>query len=100
MVRQAGFVKALVAACSTALLTPSSVDAFSSTTLPMARLISNEQTIISSRRSPSTTSLLAQKMTPTRKTRRDDSFDRSSGDDENEEEGELVVIAYEGYRNT
>ena len=94
MVRQAGFVKALVAACSTALLTPSSVDAFSSTTLPMARLISNEQTIISNRRSPSTTSLqMAQKMTPTRKTRRDDSFDRSSGDDENEEEGELVVSA-------
>jgi hypothetical protein len=28
----------------------------------------------------------AQKMTPTRKTRRDDSFDRSSGDEEKEEE--------------
>ena len=28
----------------------------------------------------------AQKVTPTRKTRRDDSFDRSSGDEEKEEE--------------
>ena len=39
--------------------------------------------VVSSSRS--ITELAAQKMTPTRKTRRDDSFDRSSGDEEKEE---------------
>lgn len=43
--------------------------------------------------SSSTTSLrMAQRMTPTRKTRKDDSFDRSSsGDDEEEEEGDVIL---------
>jgi len=37
----------------------------------------------------------AQKMTPTRKTRRDDSFDRSSGDEEKgEEAGEDIILDY------
>eukprot|EP00956_Cyclotella_meneghiniana_P009203 scaffold12644_cov43-Cyclotella_meneghiniana.AAC.4 len=34
----------------------------------------------------SSTSLAAQKMTPTRKTRREDSFDRANDDDDEEEE--------------
>jgi hypothetical protein len=37
------------------------------------------------------TQLAAQKMTPTRKTRRDDSFDRSSGDEEKVEKGEVLL---------
>ena len=50
-------------------------------------------TMTSSVRSTSTlTSLAAQKMTPTRKTRREDSFDRANDEEEEEEEdnGELV----------
>lgn len=45
------------------------------------------------REGSSTTSLrMAQRMTPTRKTRKDDSFDRSSsGDDEEEEEGDVIL---------
>jgi len=39
--------------------------------------------------------LMAQRMTPTRKTRKDDSFDRESGKEENEEkDGEFFFINY------
>ncbi|KAL3766520.1 hypothetical protein ACHAWU_000315 [Discostella pseudostelligera] len=48
----------------------------------------------SSFRSSSSALQMAQRMTPTRKTRKEDSFDRSSGgddDDNNEEEGEIIL---------
>eukprot|EP00571_Detonula_confervacea_P005889 CAMPEP_0172330916 /NCGR_PEP_ID=MMETSP1058-20130122/61655_1 /TAXON_ID=83371 /ORGANISM="Detonula confervacea, Strain CCMP 353" /LENGTH=308 /DNA_ID=CAMNT_0013048153 /DNA_START=204 /DNA_END=1130 /DNA_ORIENTATION=+ len=84
-----------------ALLSPSSTHAFSpsmSSSLAHPTLTNRAAGISvsgSSARSSSssTTSLqMAQRMTPTRKTRKDDSFDRSSGDDEEEEEeGEDIL---------
>eukprot|EP00804_Cyclotella_cryptica_P021323 CCRYP_001579-RE/>CCRYP_001579-RE protein AED:0.08 eAED:0.08 QI:421/1/0.83/1/0.4/0.33/6/5979/298 len=49
----------------------------------------------SSSRTPFVVTMHAQKMTPTRKTRRDDSFDRSSGDeDKADEAAEEIILDY------
>ena len=66
-----------------------SILAFSTTPhLPLARVIHlNSRSGITS----SSSMQMAQKMTPTRKTRRDDSFSRDA-EDEEEKKGELFVL--------
>jgi len=104
MIRQtfsATTTTAILVVAMAALLSPSSTHAFSpsmSSSLAHPTLTNRAAGISvsgSSARSSSssTTSLqMAQRMTPTRKTRKDDSFDRSSGDDEEEEEeGEDIL---------
>lgn len=67
----------------------SSIDAFSTPSYFRSNNVGNINNRIIS--SSSTALQMAQKMTPTRRTRREDSFDRSSGEEEEEAEDDMIL---------